>query len=99
MNRKKETRAKAVWIARANNPYYRLRELALPALTSTGVQRCEYETIFLPHSNGHVLVRTEAAEREVEISAYRTIEFGCGTQFEIENKGSEALGFTVMESK
>jgi len=89
----------AVWNARANNPYYRITELVLPASTSTGLQRFEFETTFLPHAKGRLLVKSQAQERDTQINANQVIEFEGGTKFEIVNTGDLELRFTIMEYK
>jgi hypothetical protein len=88
-----------VWNARANNPYYRIKELVLPASTSAGLQRFEFKTIFLPHAKGRLLVKSQAQERDTQIIADRVIEFERGTECEIVNTGDQELRFTVMEYK
>jgi hypothetical protein len=89
----------AVWNARANNPYYRITELVLPASTSTGLQRFEFKTTFLPHAKGRLLVKSQVQERDTQIIADRVIEFESGTECEIVNTGDQELRFTVMEYK
>lgn len=89
----------AVWNAQANNPYYRIRELTLPPVASTGLQRFEFKTTFLPHTAGHILVKGQDEERDTEIIAGRLIEFGSGTECEIVNMTDHQVRFTVMEFK
>jgi hypothetical protein len=89
----------AVWTARANNPYYRMREMVLPAFTSAGVQQFEFETTFLPHTAGHLLVRSQCQERDIEIIEGQPIEFEGKTEWEIVNMTEQELKFTVMEYK
>jgi hypothetical protein len=89
----------ATWNAQANNPYYRIIELVLPALTSTGLRRFEFETTLLPHTGGRLLVRSDGQERHTKIIAGRPIEFESGTENEIVNTTEQELRFTVMEFK
>ena len=89
----------AVWNAQANNLYFRIRELTLPPLTSTGLQQFEVKTSFLPHTAGHILVKSQGQERDTEIIAGRLIEFEGGTEFEIVNMTDHEFKFTVMEFK
>jgi hypothetical protein len=89
----------AIWNARANNPYFRIREMTLPSLTSTGLQQFEFKTTFLPHTAGHLLVKTQGQERDTEITAGRLIEFESGTECEIVNMTDQEFRFTVMELK
>jgi hypothetical protein len=89
----------AVWKAQANNPYYRLTELMLPASTSTGLRQFEFKTTFLPHKAGRIVIKSQAQERHTEIFAGRVIEFASGTECEIANATNQELRFTVMESK
>lgn len=89
----------AVWNAQANNPCYRIRELILPTAASTGLQKLEFKTTFLPHASGHILVRRQAQERETEIIMGQEIEFERGTDCEIVNSTDQELRFTVMEFK
>jgi hypothetical protein len=89
----------AVWNPRANNPYYRITELVLPASTSTGLQRFDFKVTFLPHTQGHVRMKSEGQERDMEIIAGRLIEFESGTKSEIVNTTNQELRFTVMEFK
>jgi hypothetical protein len=89
----------AVWNPQANNSHYRITELTLPALTSAGVQRFEFQTTFLPHTAGQLLIRSQGQERDTEINAGRQIEFESGTASEIVNTTDQELKFTVMESK
>jgi hypothetical protein len=91
--------AGAVWTARANNPYYRLTELLLPASTSAGVQRFKFKTTFLPHAAGRLQVKSQAQERDTLIMADRVIEFESGTECELVNTGDQELRFTVVEYK
>ena len=65
----------AVWNARANNPYYRISELVLAASTSAGLQRFEFKTTFLPHTAGHLLLKSQDQGRDTQIIADRVIEF------------------------
>jgi len=89
----------AVWNAKANNPYYRIRELTLPALTSTGLQRFKFHTTFLPHVAGQLLVRTQGQERDTTITAGGLIEFESGVESELVNKSDQELRLTVTEFK
>jgi hypothetical protein len=89
----------AVWNAQANNPYYRVRELTLPALTSTVLQRFEFRTTFPPHTTGHLLLKSQGQERDTEIITGRLIEFESGTECELVNTTDQELSFTVMEFK
>lgn len=89
----------AVWNAQANNPSYRITELVLPALTSTGLQRFKFKTTFLPHTAGHILVKSQGQERHTELIAGRVIELESGTDCEIVNTTDQELRFTVMEVK
>ena len=89
----------AVWNAQANNPYYRITELVLPALTSAGLQRFDFKTTFLPHTPGQLLVRSQGQERHRKIIAGRLIEFESGTESEIVSTTDQELRFTVMEFK
>jgi hypothetical protein len=89
----------AVWNPRADNPYYRITELVLPALTSTGLQRFYFKATFLPHTAGHLRIKSEGQERDTEIVAGRLIEFASGTESEIVNTTNQELRFTVMEFK
>jgi hypothetical protein len=89
----------AVWNARANNPYYRITELILPARTSAGLQRFEFKTTFLPHTAGQLLVKSQGQERSTEIIRDQIIEFTSGTECEIVNTAKHELRFTVMEYK
>lgn len=90
----------AVWNAQANNPYYRITELVLPASSSTGLQRLEFQTIFLPHTAGRLRLKCEGQHRDIEIVAGQPIRFESGIECEMlnTNEGTE-LRFTVMESK
>ena len=88
-----------VWSAQANNPYYRIRELMLPAMTSTGLQRFEFKTIFVPHMAGQILAKSRGQERNTEIIGGKAIEFESGTELEMVNRTDQELRFTVMESK
>jgi hypothetical protein len=88
----------AIWNAQANNPYFRIRELTLPPLTWTGLQRFEFKTTFLPHTKGHILVKSQGRERDTEIIAGRLIEFESGTEWEV-NMTDHDVRFTVMEFK
>jgi len=92
-------KTEALWNAQANNPYYRIRELILPPATSTGAQQFEFNTTFLPHTAGQILVRSQGQERASEIIAERQIEFESGTNCEIVNPTDQELRFTVMEAK
>jgi hypothetical protein len=89
----------AVWSARANNPYYRIRELALPASASTGLQRFEFRTTFLPHSGGQLLVQCQETQRRLQMIAGEVITFESGTEAEIVNTTDGELRFTVTEFK
>jgi hypothetical protein len=89
----------AVWNAQANNPYYRIIELVLPALASTGLRRFEFKTTLLPHTGGQLLVKRQGQERHTEIIAGRLIEFESGTESKIVNTTNQELRFTVMEIK
>jgi hypothetical protein len=89
----------AVWNAQANNPYYRIRDLTLPALTSTGLQRFEFKTTFLAHTAGQLLVKSLDQERNSEFIAGQLIEFESGTESEIVNTTDQELRFTVTEFK
>lgn len=90
----------AVWNAQADNPYYRMTELILPAASSTGLQRLEFETIFLPHTTGRLRVKCEGRERDTRIIAGEPIRFESGVACEMLNTTNGAeLRFTVMESK
>ena len=89
----------AVWNPQANNPYYRITELVLPASTSTGLQRFDFKVTFLPHTAGHVRMKSEGQERDTEVIAGRLIEFESGTKSEIVNTTNQELRFTVMEFK
>jgi hypothetical protein len=93
------TRTEAVWNAQANNPYYRITELVLPALRSAGLQRFEFKTTFLPHKAGQLLIKSQGQERYIEIIAGRLGEFESGTESEIVNTTDRELRFTVMEFK
>lgn len=92
-------RSHAVWNAQANNPYYRITELILPALASTGLQRFEFKTTLLPHTAGQILFKSQCQERQREIIAGRPIEFESETESEIVNTTDHEIGFTVMEFK
>jgi hypothetical protein len=88
-----------VWNAKENNPYYRIRELTLPALTSTGLQRFAFKTTFLPHNAGQVLLKDRGQERYTEIIVGQVIAFESGAEGEIVNTTDQELRFTVMEFK
>jgi hypothetical protein len=75
-----------MWMAQEDNPYYRIRELVLPASASAGMQRFEFKTTFLPHTAGQLLVKRQGQERHTEVTAGRTIEFESGTECEIVNR-------------
>lgn len=88
-----------IWRARSNNAHYRIRELTLPPSVSTGLQRFEFKTTFLPHGGGKLLVKTRGDRREIEIRSGELIEFGPGTEVELVNKTDQQLRFTVGEFK
>jgi hypothetical protein len=87
------------WNARANNPYYRIRELTLPGFASTGLQRFAFKTTFLPHNGGHLLVKTQDHERRTNITAGEVMAFAGGTEAELVNTTDRELRFTVTEFK
>ena len=89
----------AVWNAQANNPYYRIRELTLPALTSTGLQRLEFKTTFLSHTAGRLLIKSQDKEQDRHIVPGQTIEFETGVEGEVVNMTDRELRFTVTEFK
>jgi hypothetical protein len=89
----------AVWNARANNPYYRITEMVLPACKSTARRRFEFKTTFLPHTAGQLLIKCQSQEQNTEITAGRLIEFESGTECEMVNNTDHELVFTVMEFK
>lgn len=89
----------AVWNAQANNPYYRITELILPASKSTALKRFEFKTTFLPHTAGQLLFKMHGRERNAEIIVGRPIEFLSGTESEIVNTSDHELRFTVIEFK
>jgi len=94
-----EARVGAAWSAQANNRYYRIRELRLPALTSTGQQRFNFRTTFLPHAASGVLVKSKGQQRDTEIAMGQQLEFESGAEGEIVNSTNQELRFTVMEFK
>jgi hypothetical protein len=94
-----EARIGTAWSAQANNPYYRIRELTLPALTSTGQQRFDFKTTFLPHAASRVLVKSKGQQRDTEIIVGQQLEFESGAESEIVNLTNQELRFTVMEFK
>jgi hypothetical protein len=89
----------AIWNAQANNPYYRITELVLPASTSTGLQPFEFTTTFLPHTAGQLLVKNQGQERDMKVVAGKPIEFDGGIASEIVNNTDQELTFTVTEFK
>jgi hypothetical protein len=89
----------AIWKAQGDNPYYRIRELVLPASATAGLQRFEFKTTFLAHTPGQLLLKREGQERHTEVTAGRLIEFESGTESEIVNTTNQELRFTVMEIK
>jgi len=89
----------ATWSAQANNPYYRIRELTLPALASTGQQRFDFKTTFVAHAAGRVLVKSKRQKRDTEIIAGQQLEFERGAESEIVNSSNRELRFTVLEFK
>lgn len=89
----------AVWSPQANNQYYRITELILPASESTGLLRFEFRTIFLPHAAGRLLFKSQGQERLAEVIAGRPIEFESGTESDILNPTDRELRFSVMQSK
>ena len=89
----------ALWSPRANNLYYRIAELVLPASTSAAPRLFEFKTSFLPHSKGRLLIKNGGQEREIEVVADRLIEFEIGIVSEIVNATDQELRFTVIEFK
>ena len=89
----------AVWKTQANNPYYRITELVLPACKSTALRRFEFKTAFLPHTAGQLLIKRQDQECDTEVIAGRLIEFENGTEREIVNLSDQELRFTVLEFK
>jgi hypothetical protein len=74
-------------------------ELVLPASTSAAPWLFEFKTRFLPHSKGRLLIKNDGQEQEIEVVAYRLIEFEIGTVSEIVNATDQELRFTVIEFK
>jgi hypothetical protein len=93
------TTIEAVWNAQANNPYYRIRELVLPASTSTRLPPFEFETTFLPHTAGQLVVKSQGQERDMKLVAGQPIEFASGTESQIVNMNEQELRLTVTEYK
>ncbi|MGD9921310.1 MAG: hypothetical protein AB7V13_07655 [Pseudorhodoplanes sp.] len=89
----------AIWNPQANNPYYRISELILPASASTGLRRFGFKTTFLPHTTGRLLIKTQVRSRHTEIIAGSPIEVERGTESEIVNATDRELIFTVLEFK
>jgi len=90
---------RAVSKAQANNPHYRITELILPAFTSTGLQRFEFKTTFLPHTAGRVLLDNQGLKRDTFVTADQPIEFEGGSDCEIVNASDQEIRFTVTEFK
>jgi hypothetical protein len=94
-----ERKTGANWSAQANNPYYRVGVLIVPAATSTGLLQLEFKATFLPHVAGRILLKRRGQEQEIKIIAGQKIEFEDGGDCEILNLSDRELGFTVMEFK
>jgi hypothetical protein len=88
-----------VWNGQANNSYYRIAELVLPAFGSTGPRRFDFKTTFLPHAAGRIFVKSQGLERNTEMNANQPIEFESGVEGEIANATNEEIRFTVAEFK
>jgi hypothetical protein len=91
--------SEAIWNAQANNPYYRITELVLPALTSAGLRRFEFKTTFLPHTGGQLLLKSRGQQRHEKVIAGQPVEFESETVVEIANTTDHEIRFTVMEFK
>jgi hypothetical protein len=90
---------RAIWNAQANNSYYRITELALPAMTSTGLHRFDFKTAILPHKAGRLLIKSQGHEWDTEIAASQPVEFVGGTEAELVNMTGQELKFTVVSFK